>query len=85
MNWFLILQMFSKRNEQNRVTLYPSFEETCKCLRGKVAYFTMSQGDKCPREAVMIGQTDKDQIIDVYGLDIRICSMDSLEWLHRTQ
>ena len=58
--------------------LYLSFEETCKCLWGKIAYFTISQGDKCPREAAMIGQRDKDQIIDVYGQHIRTCSMDSL-------
>ena len=45
----------------------------------------MSQGDKCPREAAMIGQRDKDQIIYVYGQDMRICSMDSLEWLQKTR
>ena len=45
----------------------------------------MSQGDKCPREAMMIGQTDRDQIIDVNGQYIRICSMDSSEWLQGTQ
>lgn len=73
----------SKRIVQNRVTLYPSFEETCKCLWGKVAYFTMPQGDICPRDAGMIGQTNKDQIIDIHGQDIRIYSMDSLEWLLR--
>lgn len=44
----------------------------------------MSQGDKCPREAAMIVQRDRDQIIDEYGQDIRICSMDSLEWLQKT-